>query len=297
MNHHLPSWDHLAMFLEVMQGGSLSAGARALNVAQPTARRQIEELEQTLGTPLFTRSRSGLKPTIAAEELLPYAEAMAAAAAAGARTASGAGTDEGGTVRVTCSEIVGAEVLPTIISTFQTANPGIAIELVATNLTEDLLRRDADIAIRMARPKQSALLAKRLASVEVGLYATGACLEQAGPITTLRDFEAFPRLIGDDRSTTLIDAFAARGLLLGREHFKFRADGDLIKLAALRAGLGIGICQKQIASKDSTLVRVFPELSMSLEAWVVMHEDLKRVTRFRKVFDHLSSAIKSYYNN
>jgi DNA-binding transcriptional LysR family regulator len=164
------------MFLAVMQGGSLSAAARASNVAQPTVRRQIEELELALGTPLFTRSHSGLKPTIAAFDLLPYAETMAASAAAGLRSAASVGQQDSGTVRITSSEVVGSEVLPDIFRALQKKHPAICVELVATNNTEDLVRRDADIAIRMTRPKQSALIAKRVAIIEVGFFATNTNL-------------------------------------------------------------------------------------------------------------------------
>jgi DNA-binding transcriptional LysR family regulator len=295
MNSKFPSWDHFGTFLAVMEGGSLSAAARSMNVAQPTVRRQIEDLERRLGTPLFTRSQSGLKPTIAAQELLPYAETMAATAAAGLRTASSAGQDSGGTVRITCSEVLGVEVLPPILAAFQKTYPAIQIELVATNVTEDLVRRDADIGIRMARPLQSALIARRVATVEVGLFATCECLEAFPPPATLGDLAAYSRLIGDDRSTVLIDALAKQGVVLNRESFGFRADGDLIQLAALRAGLGIGICQKSIAAQNSRLQRVLPELGIALEAWVVMHEDLKQVPRVRAVYDHLVAAVGSHY--
>jgi DNA-binding transcriptional LysR family regulator len=296
MSSTLPSWDLFGMFLAVMEGGSLSAAARAMNVAQPTVRRQIEALERTLGTPLFTRSQSGLRPTSAAHELLPYAETMAATAAAGLRTASSAGATERGTVRITCSEVLGVEVLPPILVAFQRAHQGIQIELAATNVTEDLVRRDADIAIRMARPQQSALVAQRVATVEVGLFATPECLQAFPPPKTLGEIAAYQQWIGDDRSTVLIDALAKQGITLPRSSFVFRADGDLIQLAALRAGLGIGICQVCIASQDARLQRVLPELGITLEAWIVMHEDLRRVPRVRASFDFLVGAVGSYYS-
>jgi DNA-binding transcriptional LysR family regulator len=113
---------------------------------------------------------------------------------------------------------------------------------------------------------------------------------------TLKELCECNRLIGDDRNTTLIDAMAKYGIVVSRDNFVFRTDGDLFQLAALRAGLGIGICQEQIAARDNKLVRVLPEVGISLEAWIVMHEDLKRVWRIRSVFDHLVGSIGSYYN-
>src|SRR5579862_4996554 len=164
-------WQLYRAFLAVVRTGSLSAAARRLSLTQPTIGRQIAELEQALGLPLFTRSPHGLIPTEAARTLLPHAESMEAAAQALTRAASGAADETRGTIRLTASEVISGEVLPPILAAFQDRHRGIAIELVATNKVEDLLRRDADIAIRMARPTQDALVAKRIGTVPVFLYA------------------------------------------------------------------------------------------------------------------------------
>ena len=140
-----------------MHDGSLSGAARRLGLTQPTVGRHIDALEAALGLTLFTRSPRGLAPTTAALALAPHVEAMAASAAALARTASGEAAADRGVVRVTASEIIGCEVLPPILAAFRAEHPGIAVELALTNRNEDLARRDADIAVRMVRPTQSAL--------------------------------------------------------------------------------------------------------------------------------------------
>src|SRR5271154_1576542 len=139
------SWDHYRTLLAVLDQGSLSGAARTLGLTQPTVGRHVEALESELGTPLFTRSPGGLAPTEAALALKPHAEAMASAAQALLRTASGEAAGERGAGRITASEIVGAEVLPPILADFHEAHPGVAVELALNNRLEDLLRRDADI--------------------------------------------------------------------------------------------------------------------------------------------------------
>ena len=166
-----PSWDELRTFVEVARDGSLSGAARRLGLTQPTVGRHIDALEAALGLTLFTRSPRGLTPSPAALALAPHVEAMAASAAALIRAASGEAAADRGTVRVTASEIIGSEVLPPIIADFRAAHPGIAIELALTNRTEDLARRDADIAVRMVRPTQRGLVARRIGTTRIGLYA------------------------------------------------------------------------------------------------------------------------------
>ena len=162
MNHG-PDWNLYRSLLAVIDAGSLSAAARDLGLAQPTVARHIEALEAALGGgPLFTRSGAGLRPTRAAHTIAPIARAMASSAEALVRTAAGDAEQERGVVRITASQIVGVEVLPRILRDFHEDHPGIAIELALNNELEDLLHRDADIAVRMARPTQASLLARKV---------------------------------------------------------------------------------------------------------------------------------------
>lgn len=165
------SWDLYRTFLAVLRTGSLSAGARDLGLTQPTAGRHVEALERALGYPLFTRSQQGLRPTDAALALQPYAETLASTAAAMARHATSASGDISGVVRITASDVIGMEVLPPILAALQDEHPQLTIELSLSDAVEDLLRRDADIAIRMTDPAQEALVAQRIGNIPVGLYA------------------------------------------------------------------------------------------------------------------------------
>src|SRR5690242_466234 len=171
MNGRDPDWGLYRSFLAVLQEGSLSAAARSLGLTQPTIARHIEGLEASVGFELFIRSRQGLSPTEAALELKPHAEDLAATAATLMRAASGRAKAVRGTVRVSASEIMGAEVLPPILATLRERHPELEVELMLSNTVDNLLRRDADIAVRMVEPAQEALVTRHIGTVTVGLYA------------------------------------------------------------------------------------------------------------------------------
>ncbi|MBZ9936592.1 LysR family transcriptional regulator [Mesorhizobium sp. BR1-1-16] len=288
------SWDHCRSFLAVLGEGSLSAAARTLRLTQPTLGRHVAELEETLGVALFTRSPSGLQPTEAALELRPHAEAMAAAAETLLRTASGEAADDRGTVRVTASEIIGTEVLPPILARFSRRHPRIAIELVVSNHTDNLLRRESDIAVRMVTPKQDALLQKRIGTLAIGLHARRDYLEAHGTPQSPTDLMDHV-LIGFDTETPTVQAVQRLGLLPERSAFRFRTDSDIAQLQMIRAGAGIGGCQVMLAKRDPELVRVLPEaFDFGLECWLAMHEDLKSVRRMRLVYDELADGLAAY---
>ena len=289
-----PKWETYRSFLGVMTQGSLSAAARKLGLTQPTIGRHIDQLEADLGLSLFTRSQSGLLPTQAARELLPHAQAMASAADALVRASSGADAEERGTVRLTASVIIGGEVLPPILTAFHDSHPHIAIELVLSDQTQDLLRRDADIAVRMVRPKQDALVARKVGRIGFGLFAHRRYLEKHG---TPRNLEEMARhsIIGFDKETPFIQALRGNGLPLTRELFALRTDADLAQLAALRAGFGIGVTQLGIGRREPDLVPLLPgALKFELEVWLVMHKDLGRTRRIRLLFDHLAEQVAAY---
>ena len=289
-----PGWDHFRTFLAVLEHGSLSRAAGALGLTQPTAGRHIAALEAALGTTLFVRSQHGLNPTPAAVELRPHAEAMQAAAAAFVRTASGEAAAPRGVVRVTASQTIGAEVLPPILAAFHAGHPGIAIELVLTNRTEDLTRRDADIAVRMVRPAQAALVARRIGRVSIGLFAHRDYLARRGMPRSVEEL-AGHSLIGFDRDDGGARSLGSGGLVFRREMFAFRSDSDAAQLAALRAGFGIGACQTGIARRDPALVPVLAgAVEFGLEMWLAMHEDLRTSRRVRLVYDHLAAGLSDY---
>jgi DNA-binding transcriptional LysR family regulator len=196
-----------------------------------------------------------------------------------------------GTVRVSASEIVSVEHLPRILAGLRRQYPRLVIELVLSNAVDDLLRREADIAVRMTEPVQDVLLARRLPSIELGLYAHRDYLAQ-GRVPTSMASIADHDLIGFDHEIPRLRAFVQRFPALNRSGFALRTDSDIAQLAAIRAGFGIGICQVAVASRDPDLVRVLPDLvSVKLGLWIVMHEDLKTSARCKAVFDALVDGL------
>lgn len=243
---------------------------------------------------LFTRSPSGLSPTALGKDLAQHARAMALAAASLARAASAEAGAASGVVRITASEVIGMEVLPAMLATLRETHPGLVFELALTNRSEDLLRREADIAVRMVRPTQEALVAKRIGNVSLGMFAHKRVLDAWGRPTTLEEARRMP-LIGYESETISVRAVKAMGLDLRVEDFAFRTDSDVAQLAAIRSGLGLGICQVGLAARDPLLERVMADtFAFDLETFVVTHEDLKDVRRVRLVFDALVEGLTRY---
>jgi DNA-binding transcriptional LysR family regulator len=284
-------WELYRSFLGVLQEGSLSGAARALGVAQPTIGRHIASLEESLRLALFTRSQAGLLPTGAALALRPYAEAMASTAAALERAAASQGEGARGVVRVTTSEVLGVEVLPPILAALRDRHPELTIELVLTNRVQDLLHREADIAIRTAQPRQELLLARRAGHLEIGFHATAQYLARHGTPLEMADL-ARHALIGFDQETPFLRAASKAAQGVTRESFAMRTDSDLAQLALIRAGAGIGICQVALARRGEPLVRVLAaHFSLQLETWIAMHEDVRSSPCCRVTFDALVEGL------
>ena len=294
MSRAEPNWDLYRTFLAVLKEGSLSGAARALGLAQPTVGRHIEALEQALGFTLFIRSQHGLSPTEGAHQLKPYVEALASTAAAVLRTASGQAGEARGVVRVTASEVIGAEVLPAILGPVREAHPELAIELVLSNRIENLLTREADIAVRMVRPDQDALVARHIGEIPLGLFARRDYLERHGAPQSLADL-AQHAVIGFDRDELSVRGVAAQLGPIDRNSFALRTDNQLAHLAAIRAGFGVGVCQVGLAKRDPSFVRVLrDQFAAKLDTWLAMHEDLKETRRCRVVFDALAEGLREY---
>jgi len=285
-----PDWALYRTLLAVLEEGSLSAAARKLGLTQPTVARHVDALEAALGADLFVRSQRGLDPTDLAQSLRPHAQIMATTAAALLRTASGTLGTVTGTVRISASDVVAVELLPPILARLRRDHPALVIELLLSDRVDDLVAREADIAVRMTEPTQSVLLARRLPSVELGFHAHRDYLERRGIPASMLDLLTHD-LIGYDSETPALRAMTERLAPLARQAFAFRADSNLAQLAAIRAGFGIGLCQLGIAQRDPALVRVLPDIALPLPLWIVMHEDLKTSARYRAVFDALAAGL------
>lgn len=282
-------WNHWQVFLALAEGGTTAAAARALGQTQPTLSRQLGSLEAALGLAVFERHARGVRLTAAGRELLPAALRMREAAQ-GLSLALAARDDSlAGTVRLTASEIVSAHFLPAALAPLRAAHPEIQIELVASNEVQDLLARSADLAVRMTRPTEPTLVARRLADWPLGFYAHRDYLARHGEITPA-SMRAHCWL-GYDRSTQLIDGFRAAGFDVDRDFFAWRCDNQLVTWEAVRAGLGIGIGLQALAARDPALTQVLTELEVpALPLWLTAHRELRDTPRLRLVFEALVTA-------
>ena len=288
-----PDWDLLQSLHAVLEAGSFSAAAKIRRLTQPTLGRHIDQLERQLGAPLFLRSPRGLQPTDLATAFLPHLTDMYAAASAAGRDATGVASGEGGVVRLAASEIVGIEVLPQILTGFREAHPGIDVELTLSNKLEDLTRRDADVAVRMSRPTQNSLVAKKIGDLKLGFYATPDYVARKGQPRNFDELKDHT-LIGFDRNFPELINQLNIGVPITRDLFALRTDNDAAQLAALKAGFGIGVCQHQVGRRNG-LVAILPDLfSFQLEVWICMHETLRGTPRIRLMFDHLAKTLGAY---
>ena len=286
-------WTLTRSFLAVAETGSLSAAARQLGLSQPTLGRHISELEAQLGLTLFHRQVRGLALTDQALPLLPHARAMRDAAAGMSLTAAGQDSALSGTVRLTASRIVAHYILPQIIAKLRAKEPLIQIELVPTDETENLLFREADIALRMYRPTQLDLIATHLGDTKMGLYAASSYVAAHGLPETpeaLRQHIFF----GLDQSDLLLRYMERLGFAAKRTDFPVRCDDQIVYWNLVRAGLGIGGMQCLIADADPAVTRVAPFVPMpALPIWLTAPSALRQPPRMARVFDFLVTEIRA----
>jgi len=286
-------WESQRVFLAVLRSGSLSGAARLLNIAQATARRRIEKLEASVGVSLFLRTPAGLQPTDAARELSDHVEAMDVAARAFSRRA-GTGADAAeGVVRVTSSELLGVEVLPAMLLGVRQAMPGVRLELSVQDRLEALPRQEADIAVRLQRPSEANVVARRTGALRVGLYAAPGCIRAHGLPQSRAQLCGLP-MIGPDRRLSDRRMLAEHGVIDPDQAFAVACDHHVAQFAALKAGLGFGVCPGQLARPLGLVPVLEQEIGFDVDVWIAMHGDLRRVKRVAGVFDALARELDAY---
>ena len=287
-------WNLIKSFVAVAEAGSLSAAARRLSASQPTLGRHIAELEQALGVILFRRGRRGYELTEAGSTLYERGRSVSEQANSFSLLALGSVEAIEGTVRIAASEVVAAYVLPEMMARLGVEEPGIEVEIVASNQVENLLRRDADIAIRMVRPVQNELVARKVTDIALRVCAAKSYLDRRGRPQKPADL-ADHALVGFDRSDEIIRGFVSFGIPVGRSHFRFRTDNQIVLWEAVRAGNGIGIGQEPLANRDPLVETLLPGVPLPvLPVWLAMHRDVRTSLRIRRVADFLHEELKRY---
>ena len=288
-------WNRARAFLVAAEEGSLSAAAKALGMAQSTLGRQVAALEDELSVTLFERVGKGLELTESGLELLHHVKAMGEAAGQFSLKASGHSTSLEGKVCITVTPTIAVYFLGPILKKLKLAEPGITIELVSTNDTSDLKRREADIAIRNFRPPQPDLIAKRLPDTHAYLYIQKKYLEEFGPIQSASDLKKF-NFIGFQENSRYIMGLQELGIDTTGFNFVFTSNDHLAHWEMVKSGLGVGINLEKLCSKDTSVTRVpFCPKPFVAENWLVTHKELKTNLKIRKVFDFLATELSSAF--
>lgn len=287
------NWNLVKAFLAVVDSGTLSAAADKLGTSQPTLGRQITELEEVCGFALFVRGRGGMRLTEAGARLVDSAREMQSDAGLVALAVSGNDTALSGTVRLTASQIMANFVLPDILRDFRQAEPGIQVELVSSNTVDNLLARDADLAIRMTRPVQNDLIARQAATFGMGAYAHVAYINSYGAPSAPDDFKAHT-LIGYDRDDLILRAMKEFGIAMDRTGFALRSDDQVACWHLLKAGAGVGFAPRIMGDREPNLRRLFRDWPIpALPVWIAAHQELRSNPRIRRTADFLHDALKA----
>ncbi|KRC36347.1 LysR family transcriptional regulator [Acidovorax sp. Root219] len=285
-------WNQLRAFLETAETGSLSAAARKLGLTQPTLSRQVAAIEQRMGVTLFERVGKAMALTPTGLDLLEHARAMGAAAQALGVAASGRSQAVGGVVSVSASDAVASYLLPPLVRRLREQEPGISIEVIPSNAFSDLLRREADIAIRHAKPEQPELIARLIREASACFYASEDWVRTHGHPRSAEEAAALP-FVGSDRSGQYLGYLRQHGLPLTEANFSCYADHTVAHWALVRQGMGIGAMMDEIAQATPGIVRVLDDVPpVIFPIWLVTHRELRTARRIRVVFEALAQGLQ-----
>lgn len=258
--------------------------------------RHIKALEAQLGSALFKRVASGLQLSDVGLSLLEPARNMAIAFAQLETAAAGRDARLQGTVRITASVVVSNCLLPPIIADMRAAEPDIEIELVPSDTAENLIFREADIAIRMFRPTQLDIVTRKIADHPIALYAAHGILERFGQPKDINELSRLP-FVGYDRSDIIIRHMREEGFDVGREFFGVRCDDQAAFWNLVCAGCGIGAMQTVIGDDEPRVVRiVFQPALPALPVWLAAHEAVHKTPRVKLVWDYLATRLSKLSN-
>lgn len=284
-------WSLVRSFLAALEHGSLLGAARALRTSQPTLGRHIAELERQLGVVLFERTGRGLLPSEDALRLADSARAMEGYAATLWRQARGAHTGAHGTVRLTASQPVACVLLPPLLTRMKEALPDVTVELVSSNAVSNLLRREADIALRMVDPAQASLVTRRIGQINISACAHRDYLRRHGKPQKPEDLQHH-LLVGGDQENDVRQHAAALGLAPDTLRFGLRCDDLLAQWAAVRAGLGVGFIAEYVMRTDARVLPLLPALKLPrLPVWLTVHREIRTSARIRAVYDFLAEQV------
>lgn len=284
-------WNHARAFLVTAEAGSFSAAAKILGLTQPTLSRQVSALEQELGITLFERVNGGIAITSNGQELLEHVKTMKEAADHLSFSAFGRKEAIEGEVCITATEIIAAFVLPQIVQKIRARAPNLKIQIVASNETSDLVKREADIAIRAFEPIQPDLITKKICNVNARLYAAKNYLSNFQQIKKTMDLSVCD-FLGFDDGDGVIDELNKVGFNLSRHNFPIIVKNHLAQWEYVKQGLGIGFMAESVGDAEPLVGRVLPDMEpFVIGSWLVVHRELKTSRKLRLVFDILAEEM------
>lgn len=285
-------WNDTRYFLAVHRARSLSAAGRLLQIDQSTVGRRLASLEQALGVRLFDRTPDGYILTSAGERLLPRLEAIEQEMHSIDRDLAGRESSLSGAVRLTAPDAFSSRLLTPLLADFCRCHPEITIELLADNRTVSLSKREADLALRLARPKQPLLFTRQVAEVGSALYAARSYLTRHGnkrqPGFAGDDFIGFDETFQPELEVSWLSRHARAARLV------YRANSTHAQLSAATAGIGIALLPCYLAADVPELTEILPSSQVVTRSlWLVVHRDLRRAARIRAISDFLIAAIQA----
>ncbi len=272
----VPDWDGLRIFLALVRSRTLAAAARKLSIDETTVARRLARLEQEMRAQLVERAPGGLALTAAGEGVRAAAEEMERAALAAERRVLGADRQLSGRVRVTAPEILGSHFVLPALQAVHARHPEIAIELISTIARLDLIRREADVAIRTVRPTEQSLVTRKLARVAIAPYIRRGRKRRA-QLAAVAYADGVRLPLRNNVEDRVPDGRVA-----------LRTNSIAMVLQAVRLGWGVGDLPCFVGDRTPELERAFPhEKPDRLDVWLIIHADVQRTSRVRALVDEL----------
>lgn len=287
------NWDDARFFLAVARCGTLRKAAHELGVDQATVGRHIAVFEETLGSKLFIRTPKSFLLSPLGKEMLVDVINMENAAQAIDRKATSGDESLCGNVRIATTDTMAETFVIPALKQLRENFPRITVTLLTAVNISDISYCGADLAIRGARPESDELIIKRLATIEMGLYASQEYLDKQGTPSKGDQLHGhhllmFPRELVPRHWNNFC------GETLNNPNVVLQCNSQLLLRSATRNGLGIGLLSSFLADKDHDLVRILPENKDWIDIWLVLHPDLQRAARVRAVIQALESSFNNY---
>ncbi|WP_394820670.1 LysR family transcriptional regulator [Pendulispora albinea] len=288
----MESWDDLRFFLAVARHKTHAAAANALQVDATTVGRRIRALEEQFDSRLFARTPNGLALTEAGLALAPHAERMESQVLAAEGALGGVDSRLEGVLCLTAGEGLSSYVLAPKLLEFRREHPAIRIEIRAENRTLDLSRREADVAVRLFRPKERSLVARRIGNLTLAVYGSRDYLQRRGRPRKLRDLAAHD-WVGFDPSLDRTPPSKWMRRHVPAERWVLRSNTTTVVLSACAAGHGLGLLPSAYVPFYPTLEHVVPQVAVRAEIWAVTHPDIYPSARIKALLAWLGRALPS----